>query len=509
MQPLGLFARAHNARGLEKNERDVRGLRGTGKSLGRALLGAALISAAPGMAGAQAPAGNTAADNRDFITRLFGVYADEFNSPSAAPADEAAPSPSERRPDIPPAPLDAPPWPWTDWPFGAAPLLGGATPNSSGDTAMKALSGTPAGDLLMDNHIEIWGWIDGGFNLSTSRRKNGNYPAGYDFNPNTAQLNQAVLYIERVPDTVQKDHIDWGFRVANLYGTDYREVTMQGIFSNQLTKHNHLYGYTPANFYVDLYIPWVGQGSDVRVGRYTTLGDIEADLDYQSLFDTHSLYYTYDPFTQFGVVWSTRLSKNWTVQAGVNAGNDVAPWEHDAKPTVTGCLQWSSDSSRDTIYACANGTNNADYAFNNVNLYQLMYYHKFTDRLWLATEEYYEYQRNVPTTPTIPGTNGAICPALATKCTAGAYAASLYLMYQLTGIDYVGLRGEAFYDVRGQRTGFATWYTENTLAWVHWLTPSIELRPEIRYDHSYAAAAYDNGARHSQVQFASDILVKY
>jgi hypothetical protein len=138
-----------------------------------------------------------------------------------------------------------------------------------------------------------------------------------------------------------------------------------------------------------------------------------------------------------------------------------------------------------------------------------MYYHKFTDRLWLATEEYYEYQRNVPTTPTIPGTNGAICPALATKCTAGAYAASLYLMYQLTGIDYVGLRGEAFYDVRGQRTGFATWYTENTLAWVHWLTPSIELRPEIRYDHSYAAAAYDNGARHSQVQFASDILVKY
>jgi hypothetical protein len=38
-----------------------------------------------------------------------------------------------------------------------------------------------------------------------------------------AQLNQAVMYIERVPDTVQTDHIDWGFRIVNLYGTDYRE----------------------------------------------------------------------------------------------------------------------------------------------------------------------------------------------------------------------------------------------------------------------------------------------
>lgn len=31
-----------------------------------------------------------------------------------------------------------------------------------------------------------------------------------------------VLYIERQPDTVEADHFDWGFRVANLYGIDYR-----------------------------------------------------------------------------------------------------------------------------------------------------------------------------------------------------------------------------------------------------------------------------------------------
>jgi hypothetical protein len=476
----------------------------------------------------KAPVANTSqptASDQSFLTRLLEAYVIEFNSPPPAPAAQTAAAPSGRLPPpFPPAPLDAPPWPWADWPFGGTALLGGATPNSSGNNLMKALSGTPTGDFLKDNHIEVWGWVDAGFNVSTSHGPNGNAPAGYDFNANAAQLNQAVVYVERVPDTTQQDHLDWGFRIVNLYGTDYREVTMEGIFSNQLTKENALYGYTPANFYFDLYIPWNGQGSNIRVGRYTTLGDIEADLDYQNVFDSHSLYYTYDPFTQLGVVWSTRLTKNWMVQIGVNAGSDVAPWESDAKPTVTGCVQWTSDSSWDTAYACANGTNNANYGFNNVNLYQFMYYHKITDRLWVATEDYYEYENSVPTVSTlletnpalipaipaqIPGANPALCPPPQTSCTAGAYAVSLYVMYKLTDKDYIGFRTEGFDDVRGQRTGFATWYSEQTFGWVHWLTPSIEVRPEIRYDHSYSMAAYDGGTKKDQFVFATDVLIKF
>ena len=438
--------------------------------------------------------------------------ADASEPTQKAPAGQTADAPAGRLPlPFPPAPLDSPPWAWADWPFGGTALLGGATPNSSGGAAMKALSDTSFGDYLKDHNIEIWGWVDAGFNLSTSKGANGNAPAGYDFNANAVQLNQAVLYIERVPDTVQQDHVDWGFRVIGLYGTDYREVTMEGIFSDQLTKNNALYGYTPANFYFDLYIPSVGEGSNIRVGRYTTLGDIEADLDLQNVFDTHSLYYTYDPFTQFGAVWSTRLTKNWMVQIGLNAGSDVAPWESDAKPTVTACVQHNSDSSKDTVYFCANGTNDAHYGFNNVNLYQLMYYHKFTDRLWVASEDYYEYQTHVPALgqPTIPGANPALCPGGTTQCTAGAIATSLYVMYQLTDKDYVGWRGERFDDQRGQRTGFATWYAETTFGWTHWFTNWIELRPDIRFDHSYGAAAYDNGTKRSQLQLAADVLVKF
>jgi maltoporin len=240
------------------------------------------------------------------------------------------------------------------------------------------------------------------------------------------------------------------------------------------------------------------------------------------------MYYTYDPFTQFGVVASTRLNKNWVVQAGINAGNDVAPTQKDARPTFTGCIQHITDDSKDTIYLCDNGTNDAGYGFNNVNLYQFMWYHKFTDRLWVASEDYYEYMVNVPTAFTnqtlpgetaaqfassipalIPGSNPALCHTGQTKCDAGAYAASVYVMYKLTPMDYVGVRAEAFDDVRGQRTGYATWYGETTLGWTHWLSKSVEVRPEIRFDHSFEATAYDNGARSSQVTIGSDLLVKY
>jgi hypothetical protein len=35
---------------------------------------------------------------------------------------------------------------------------------------------------------------------------------------------------------VQNDHFDWGFRVTQLYGVDYRFTTANGYFSQQLLK---------------------------------------------------------------------------------------------------------------------------------------------------------------------------------------------------------------------------------------------------------------------------------
>jgi len=84
---------------------------------------------------------------------------------------------------------------------------------------------------------KCYGWINSGANISTNSVKpGGNAPVGYDYTPNTIQLDQAVVYIERLPDTVQNDHFDWGFRLSGIYGVDYRYTTAYGFMKQSIAQ---------------------------------------------------------------------------------------------------------------------------------------------------------------------------------------------------------------------------------------------------------------------------------
>ena len=78
---------------------------------------------------------------------------------------------------------------------------------------------------MNDNNIQLYGWVNPGGNISTNTPPGGNTPAAYCLRPQSVQLDQAVLYFERLPDTVQTDHIDWGFRISGIYGENYRYTT--------------------------------------------------------------------------------------------------------------------------------------------------------------------------------------------------------------------------------------------------------------------------------------------
>jgi hypothetical protein len=91
--------------------------------------------------------------------------------------------------------------------------------------------------------------------------------------------------------------------------------------------------------------------------------------------------------------------------------------------------------------------------------------------------------------------NGARCSDAATlKCTATAQSGLVYLNYQPTPLDNISLRGEYFDDMQGQRTGVATRYLEFAVGWQHWLSPQIELRPEIAYYNALDAAAFNGNS---------------
>jgi hypothetical protein len=411
-----------------------------------------------------------------------------------------------------PAPESNPPFPFTVWPYGGSPVIG--QPNTTLPPLMAALDSGPNGEKWQASKIQIYGWIDTGFNVSSSDKSHfANAPAAYDIVPNSIQLDQAALYIERVPDTVQTDHFDWGFRLTGIYGEDYRYTTSKGVFSNQLLGKNQTDGFDPVMAYLDLYFPHVASGMNIRIGRYVSLPDIEAQLAPNNYTFSHSLLYVYDCYTQEGVNITTQLSKGWMLQTGLSAGCDAAIWTQDAKPTGTLCLNYTWRTGQDTIYACANSINSGKYAYNNMSAYYLTWYHKINKNWHFDTESWYQYERDVPsifgTLPIENGANGAWCAPGEQSCYAPEWAITNYVERQFGKHDTLSIRNEYFDDIKGQRTGYQTKYTEHLISWNHWIGSTVVFRPEIRFEHSYLRPAYDDGTKKNQFIVAGDMIWFY
>jgi hypothetical protein len=358
-----------------------------------------------------------------------------------------------------PAAEDSPPFPFTDWTYGGAPDIG--APDGNTYPLMSALK-------LENSRTKVYGWVAGSFNFSTSGQNN--FPVSYDIFPNKIELNQAVVYIERLPDTVQTSHFDWGYHLTGFFGIDYRFTTAEGYFSEQLLLSNKQYGFDPVLEYFDLYFP-VMEGLNIRLGRFLSVPGIEAQLAPNNYNMTHSLLYTIDPFTDTGIYASLKLNKQWMVQFGASCSHDVACWTDDARASGIFCLNYSTATNHDNFYGCANGINKGTYAYNNLQDYDFTWYHKFNDKWHMATETWYMYERDVPNiagnvaNPIKPelGANGASCAAGELRCTAPEYAVVNYINREVTSKFMFGFRSDLLNDKKGQRTGIPGKYTENAL----------------------------------------------
>lgn len=505
---------------------------------------------------ATAPAAAAPAPAGDFLTRLADYYQLEWGE-AGPPADPNAPP--SRREGWPATPQSTPPMPFTEWPYGGTTSIGVTRPSSVDSPLMAALAPTGAGEWLNDAHIQVYGWVDVGGNLSTNHVRGGNAPAAYDYNPNTFQLDQAVVYIERLPDTVQQDKIDWGFRLSAIYGENYRYTTSMGLASWQYLKKNNTYGYDFPMMYGELYIPQVAEGLVLRLGRFIALPDIEAQLAPNNYMYSHSLGYTFDNYTNTGLQATLAATKNLFLQFGVSVGSDTALWnggahvhnpypnplypnstflkDPGAMPTFTGCARYQTDSGNDNIYLCADAINGGDWGYNNLQWYGFTYYHKFNEQWHIAFEAYNLHQDGVPnlrnpvvtdamanggtpfSTPQFrynaPG--GAYCNnAEALRCRATAETLLTYLNYQFSPLDNLSFRAEFYDDLQGQRTGTRTRYTEFGVGLQHWFSPQVEIRPEVVYYRALDAKAFDGNSnygipasRYASVNFAGDLIVHF
>jgi hypothetical protein len=449
----------------------------------------------------------------NFFERFARAYADDWKS---QPAD-SGPAPKFRGY---PSPVNGPPFPFSDWPYGGSPVI--SKPWTQSGPLMEAIWSGSNADAWKNSGVQIYGWLNAGFNISSSDKGHyANAPAAYALVPNSVQPDQEVLYIERQPDTVQTDHFDWGFRLTNLYGLDYRFTTAKGIFSQQLLGSTRAdgtigkeYGYDPVMAYVDLYFPQVAQGMNVRIGRYISLPDIEAQLAPNNYTYSHSLLYTYDAYTQTGINATVKLGDHWMVQAGVSGGNDVAPWTSDAKPTLNSCISYTWQNGADNHYLCLNSLNDQKYAYNNVQSGYYTWYHKINSSWHTATEWWYMWEKDVPNVagnvtgppPTETNSNGAFCNPGQLTCFAPETAVANYVEKQFGPRNYLTIRNEFFDDIKGQRTGFKTKYSEHLLGWGHWIGTTVLMRPELRFERSYDVPAYDYGTKKNQLMLAGDVI---
>jgi len=379
--------------------------------------------------------------------RFINYYELEWGQ-SGPPTDPKAPP--TRRDYWPATPMTTPPMPFTEWPYGGEDSMGVTTPNSIDSPFMTAIANTSVGKWMSDNHFQVYGWINGGANISSSTTKpGGNSPAAYAYNPNEVTLDQAVLYWDRFPDTVQKDHYDWGMRISAIYGTNYRYTTEFGMDSWQYLAKNKPMGYDFPMLWLELFDPFVMEGLQVRVGRYISVPDIEAQLGPNNYMYSHSMTYAFDNYTNTGIITSLAVTPRFFLQFGVSDGTEAsiphlkatvgnpyqfvnlpanpatgfagysglnplfpqASFKKDpgAMPSFSLCARYQTQDGNDDLNLCADGINKGTWGYNNMQWYGGTYYHKFNDKWHLAYELYTVFVKDVPNlnNPVVQAMNAA------------------------------------------------------------------------------------------------------
>src|SRR5262245_43221527 len=189
-------------------------------------------------------------------------------APAAAPARTAETLP---QPVVVTAPLL--PEPKKATPAAAAP----AAASAAGDRwlLMRALQGTWPGAVLDDHRMTIYGWTAMSYTASSASKVN--TPVVWNDKADQFLLQQHWTRFERSVVTSGTTEPTLGLRTDWLIGSDYRFTLPRGIFNNQFTeRENGLpndYGIDPIQFYVNLYIPTLFQGTNIMVGRcYTPFG---------------------------------------------------------------------------------------------------------------------------------------------------------------------------------------------------------------------------------------------
>ena len=358
---------------------------------------------------------------------------------------------------------------------------------------MQSLQGTYPGWLLDGNRLQIYGWTDMSFTASSDAHEQ--LPMGFNYKANQFVVQQNWLRIDRPVDPTSTTPT-WGFRSDTILGgTDYRFTVARGLLDSQLTAAHgepNTYGIDPIQAYLELYLPEIGRGLDVKLGRFFAQFGVESNDATQNMLGSRSYAFIYDPFTNTGLLTTLKLTDAVSVQNGLVTGSDIFI-DSAATPTYIGSVKWAPPNGRDSVVAAVIvGSNryNVEKAFNNPDIFDLVYTHTFDPRLTYTLETLFGFETNVPDIGT-----------------ATWYSVVQYLTYTVSPRVSATARLECFDDCQGQRTGFPGLYTAATAGVTYKPLKSLWLRPEVRYDYNSDSRPFED--KHGLFTAALDVIVRW
>lgn len=358
---------------------------------------------------------------------------------------------------------------------------------------MKLLQGTAPGIGMETERIRMYGWVDMSYTASSDAKTN--LPMAQDYVANDFLLQQFWLRFERAVVTSGTSSPSFGWRIDQFFGSDYRFTLPRGLLDDQLTGSDgrpNRYGYDPVQFYAEAYFPTIGAGMDLKVGRFFAQYGVESIPSIDNFFESHVYTYQYDPFTQMGILATTKLNDTWSYQLGLVNGNDVFINPADS-PYGIGSVKWAAPTRPDTVlvsWVLGSGRYNASRDFHNPEIVDFIYTRKLNARTNYVFEALYGCTYNVPEIG-FANWNGIVN----------------WLYYDFTPRLTGGVRLEFFDDAQGDRTGYKGLYTDFTAGVNFRLRKDIVFRPELRTDVNDQSRPFEG--HNSLFTACADLIVRW
>jgi Putative beta-barrel porin-2, OmpL-like. bbp2 len=357
---------------------------------------------------------------------------------------------------------------------------------------MQSLQGTYPGWLLDGNHIQVYGWTDMSFTASSDAHEQ--LPMGFNYKANQFLLQQNWLRVDQAVNPAVAEPT-LGFRLDTFLGSDYRFTVARGLFDKQLSNAHgepDTYGIDPIQMYLDLYVPEILKGLDIKLGRFFSQYGVESSDTTQNAVSSHAYTFIYDPFTNTGLLATLKVTDAVTVQSGLVTGSDIVI-ASGATPTYIGSVKWARpnghDSAELSVIVGCDRYNTRD-AFNNPDIFDLVYTHIFDSRWTYDLETLVGFETNVPDIGT-----------------ATWFGAVQYLIYTFSPRFNGMARLEFFDDCQGQRTGFVGLYTAATAGVTFEPINAVLLRPEVRYDYSTDSRPFED--KHGVFTATFDVVLRW